>query len=45
MSEKEIRDKIWRLNNYMKTENPDYFLKPRRLETIKPYYKLPKILL
>ena len=32
LSEKEIKDRIWRLNNYMSSGNPDYYLEPRSLE-------------
>ena len=33
-TEKQIKDMKWRVSNYEKTENPDYFIKPRKIEPI-----------
>ena len=44
VSEIEIKDRMWRFENYSKTGNVDYYLKSRKLELIKPYFKMPKVL-
>ena len=44
VSEIEIKDRMWIFENYSKTGNVDYYLKSRKLELIKPYFKMPKVL-
>ena len=43
VSEVEIKDRMWRFENYSKTGNVDYYLKSRKLELVKPYFKMPKV--
>ena len=44
VSEIEIKDRMWRFENYSKTGNVAYHLNSRKLELIKPYFKMPKVL-
>jgi len=39
-SMQQIKTRLWKLFNYQKTRNPDYYVKPRRVELLPEIKKL-----